>query len=131
MPTTPLLEEADQLITERGLPVSGTVFVHGDVWPGNIVWTPEEAAVLIDWKTAGVGAAGVDLGELRKQVAIIFGSDAPDLVLQGWEDAAGTTAADVAVLGHRCRAQHSQPAGRRLPVRRVGATGRRSSDPTS
>ncbi len=96
MPTTPLLEEADQLITERGLPVSGTVFVHGDVWPGNIVWTPEEAAVLIDWKTAGVGAAGVDLGELRKQVAIIFGSDAPDLVLQGWEDAAGTTGADVA-----------------------------------
>jgi aminoglycoside phosphotransferase (APT) family kinase protein len=96
MPTTALLANADRLITEHGRPPGGTAFVHGDVWPGNIVWTPEETAVLIDWKTAGVGAPGVDLGELRKQVAIIFGSDAPDLVLQGWEQTTATTAADVA-----------------------------------
>ena len=95
MPTTRLLEEADQLITALGRP-AGAVFVHGDVWPGNIVWTGDEAAVLIDWKTAGVGAPGVDLGELRKQVAIIFGPEAPDLVLEGWEHAAGTKAEDVA-----------------------------------
>src|SRR4051812_24772014 len=34
MPTTALLAEADLLITEHGLPAGGTVFVHGDVWPG-------------------------------------------------------------------------------------------------
>jgi len=38
---------------------------------------------LIDWKTAGVGNPGVDLGELRTQVAIIYGDDAPNYVLQG------------------------------------------------
>jgi len=96
MPTTRLLEEADQVITAHGLPAGGTGFVHGDVWPGNIIWTGDETAVLIDWKTAGVGAPGVDLGELRKQVAIIFGPEAPDLVLEGWERAAGTRAEDVA-----------------------------------
>src|SRR5437016_1701969 len=72
MPTTRLLEEADQLLTALGLP-AGAVFVHGDVWPGNTVWTGDEAAVLIDWKTAGVGAPGVDLGELRQQLARILG----------------------------------------------------------
>lgn len=96
MSTTPLLEEADEMILAHGLPESGSVFVHGDVWPGNIIWTRDANPVLIDWKTAGVGSPGVDLGELRKQVAIIFGPDAPDVVLDGWERAAGTTAEDVA-----------------------------------
>ena len=96
MATTRLLEEADQLITAHGLPAGGTVFVHGDVWPGNIVWTGDEVPVLIDWKTAGVGAPGVDLGELRKQVAIIFGPEAPEPVLDGWERATGRRAEDVA-----------------------------------
>lgn len=96
MPTTPLLDDADRLVTAHGLPSDATVFVHGDVWPGNIVWTADEEAVLIDWKTAGAGAPGVDLGELRKQVAIVFGPDAPDVVLEGWEHATGTSARQVA-----------------------------------
>ena len=96
MPTTRLLEAADELILAHGMPESGTVFVHGDVWPGNIIWTGAAAPVLIDWKTAGVGAPGVDLGELRKQVAIIFGPDAPAVVLDGWERAARTSAEDIA-----------------------------------
>lgn len=96
MPTTRLLEAADELILAHGLPESGTVFVHGDVWPGNIIWTGDAVPVLIDWKTAGVGAPGVDLGELRKQVAITFGPDAPAVVLDGWERAARTSAEDIA-----------------------------------
>jgi aminoglycoside phosphotransferase (APT) family kinase protein len=50
---------------------------------------------LIDWKTAGVGNPGVDLGELRKQVAIAYGEEAPKFVLDSWERAAGTPALDV------------------------------------
>ena len=50
---------------------------------------------MIDWKTAGVGHPGVDLGELRKQVAIAYGMKTPRYVLEGWERAAGTKARDV------------------------------------
>jgi aminoglycoside phosphotransferase (APT) family kinase protein len=96
MPTTPLLEEADRLVTAHGLPTGGTVFVHGDVWPGNIIWTDDDVPVLIDWKTAGVGAPSVDLGGLRNQLNIMFGAEAPDLVLDGWQQATGTEARDVA-----------------------------------
>jgi aminoglycoside phosphotransferase (APT) family kinase protein len=96
MPTTALLEKADELITTHGLPPGGTVFVHGDVWPGNVIWSGDEIAALIDWKTAGVGAPGVDLGELRKQVAITFGPEAPGHVLDGWERATGTKAGHAA-----------------------------------
>lgn len=96
MPTTPLLQTADEVITAHGLPPGPTVYVHGDVWPGNLIWAGDEIAACIDWKTAGVGAPGVDLCELRKQVAIAFGPRAPEHVLEGWERAAGTRAADVA-----------------------------------
>jgi aminoglycoside phosphotransferase (APT) family kinase protein len=95
MPTTPLLQAADDVIRAHGLPLGETVFVHGDVWPGNLLWAGDEVAALVDWKTAGVGAPGVDVSELRKQVAIIFGPEAPDLVLEGWERATGTKAQDV------------------------------------
>ncbi|MGH2728438.1 MAG: phosphotransferase family protein, partial [Actinomycetota bacterium] len=96
MPTTPLLEAADRLITALGSPPRGSVFVHGDLWPGNLIWTGGEIAALIDWKTAGVGAPGVDVGGLRNSVAIMFGLEAPDHVLDGWERASGTKASDIA-----------------------------------
>jgi aminoglycoside phosphotransferase (APT) family kinase protein len=96
IPTTPLLEEADRRVTAHGIPPRETVFVHGDVWPGNIIWTDDDVPVLIDWKTAGVGAPGVDLGGLRNQLNIMFGPEAPDLVLDGWERATGSKARDVA-----------------------------------
>jgi aminoglycoside phosphotransferase (APT) family kinase protein len=96
IPTTPLLDEADRLVTAHRPPTAETVFVHGDVWPGNVIWTDDGVAVLIDWKTAGVGAPGVDLGGIRNQLAIMFGPEAPGLVLDGWERATGTKASDVA-----------------------------------
>jgi aminoglycoside phosphotransferase (APT) family kinase protein len=95
MATTPLLDAADRLVTARGLQDDKTAFVHGDVWPGNLIWSEDHLAALIDWKTAGVGSPGVDTGELRKQAAITFGPDAPDLVLDGWERAAGAKAREV------------------------------------
>jgi len=55
MPTTALLRAADEVIAAEGLPPGEPVFVHGDVWPGNLVWTSNEIGALIDWKTAGVG----------------------------------------------------------------------------
>jgi aminoglycoside phosphotransferase (APT) family kinase protein len=96
IPTTPLLDEADRLVTAHRPPTAETVFVHGDVWPGNVIWTDDGVAVLIDWKTAGVGAPGVDLGGIRNQLAIMFGPEAPSLVLDGWERATGTKASDIA-----------------------------------
>jgi aminoglycoside phosphotransferase (APT) family kinase protein len=96
MPTTPLLDEADRLVTAHGLPRGQRVFVHGDVWPGNIVWTDDDVAVLIDWKSAGVGAPEVDVGGLRNILNIMFGAEGPDVVLDGWEQATGSKARDIA-----------------------------------
>lgn len=95
MPTTALLQRADDRIRRTKAPDSPLGFVHGDVWPGNTLVLDGRVHALIDWKTAGVGHPGVDLGELRKQVAILYDDNAPGYVLEGWEHATGTRAAAV------------------------------------
>ncbi len=61
MPTTPLLQQADERVRSHGVPGAASVFLHGDVWGGNMLWEGDRCVALIDWKTAGVGDPGVDL----------------------------------------------------------------------
>ena len=92
MPTTPLLQQADERVRSHGLPAARSVFLHGDVWGGNMLWEGDQCVALIDWKTAGVGDPGVDLGSLRMQMALQYGLDAPAHVLEGWQRQAGWAA---------------------------------------
>jgi|1186.fasta_scaffold121103_1 aminoglycoside phosphotransferase (APT) family kinase protein len=96
MATSRLLRTADELIQTFAPPLGRTVFVHGDVWPGNMAWADETRCTLIDWKTAGVGSPGVDIGELRKQIAITYGLTATAAIVHGWEQASGTSATNLA-----------------------------------
>jgi aminoglycoside phosphotransferase (APT) family kinase protein len=70
MPTTPLLKEADERVRSQQVPVAESVFVHGDVWSGNMLWEGDRCVALIDWNTAGVGDPGLDLGSLRMQMSV-------------------------------------------------------------
>src|SRR5207237_3193317 len=92
MPTTPLLQQADERVRSHGVPAAASVFLHGDVWGGNMLWEGDRCVGLIDWKTAGVGDPGVDLGSLRMQMALQYGQDAPAQVLEGWQRQAGRAA---------------------------------------
>jgi aminoglycoside phosphotransferase (APT) family kinase protein len=71
--STALLHQADELVRRHGHPEGTSVFLHGDVWTGNSMWMGDTCIGLIDWKTAGVGDPGVDLGELRLQMALGYG----------------------------------------------------------
>jgi aminoglycoside phosphotransferase (APT) family kinase protein len=95
MPTTPLLQQADERVSSHGAPAAAPVFLHGDVWGGNMLWEGDRCVALIDWKTAGVGDPGVDLGSLRMQIALQYGQDAPAHVLEGWQRQAGRAAVAV------------------------------------
>jgi aminoglycoside phosphotransferase (APT) family kinase protein len=95
IPTIPLLQQADERVRSHGLPAARSVFLHGDVWEGNMLWEGDRCVALIDWKTAGVGDPGVDLGGLRLRMALQYGEDAPAHVLEGWEREAGRAATAV------------------------------------
>jgi aminoglycoside phosphotransferase (APT) family kinase protein len=67
-----LLGAARRRLETIPVPHDEHVFVHGDSWLGNTVWTGEnELSGMIDWDAAGVGAAGIDLGSLRFEVTLL------------------------------------------------------------
>ncbi len=94
--SSPLLQLADDRLRGTPRPQADTVFLHGDVWAGNMLWSGDTCVTLIDWKNAGVGDPGVDLGQLRMKMAIQYGLDAPDHVLHGWQRESGQPATNVA-----------------------------------
>jgi aminoglycoside phosphotransferase (APT) family kinase protein len=93
--STPLLQLADDRLRELPVPQREAVLVHGDVWAGNMIWN-DDTVTLIDWKVAGVGDPGIDLGRLRMQMAMQYGPEAAAHVLAGWEAQAGRRAPDLA-----------------------------------
>lgn len=93
--TSPLLQEADNRLSQRTPPKGTHVFLHGDVWLGNMHWNNGRCLGLIDWKSAGVGHPGVDLGAIRMHAAIRYDPTAADAVTAGWEDTIGQSADEI------------------------------------
>jgi len=102
--TSRLLARAEERIASLPVPDGELVLVHGDLWQGNTVWDGDSCSGLVDWDAAGAGSPGIDLGTLRLDVALFFGSSAlastglavADEVLAGWQQAAGRPAGHVA-----------------------------------
>ncbi len=94
--STPLLQLADDKLREVPRPKGKVVFLHADLWAGNMMWNGETSVVLIDWKDSGVGDPGVDLGHLRMKMAVQYGPDAATHVLDGWQRESGHEATNLA-----------------------------------
>ena len=77
-------------------PPAGTasVLVHGDLWQGNMIFDGDHHSGTVDWDYAGAGPAGIDIGSLRCDIAVMYGPPAADQVLAGWEEQHGAPAAD-------------------------------------
>jgi aminoglycoside phosphotransferase (APT) family kinase protein len=74
-----LNEEQIRDVLEAAWPLprrNGTVLLHGDYWPGNIVWNAGRLAGVIDWEDAGLGDPLCDLGKSRLDVLWAFGMEA-------------------------------------------------------
>jgi aminoglycoside phosphotransferase (APT) family kinase protein len=52
------------------------VLLHGDYWPGNILWKDGQLATVIDWEDARVGDPLADLANCRLELLWALGVDA-------------------------------------------------------
>jgi aminoglycoside phosphotransferase (APT) family kinase protein len=55
---------------------NASVLLHGDFWPGNILWQNDKAVAVIDWEDAKLGDPLTDLAISRLDLVWIFGIDA-------------------------------------------------------
>ena len=52
------------------------VLLHGDFWPGNILWKDGQLVAIIDWEDAALGDPLADLANSRLEILWAFGIDA-------------------------------------------------------
>ena len=53
-----------------------TVVLHGDFWPGNVLWRSGALAAVVDWEDAALGDPLADLGNGRLELLWAFGPEA-------------------------------------------------------
>lgn len=53
-----------------------SVLLHGDYWPGNVLWQGDRLATVIDWEDARLGDPLIDLAISRLDIVWIFGIEA-------------------------------------------------------
>jgi aminoglycoside phosphotransferase (APT) family kinase protein len=59
-------------------PINPPVILHGDFWPGNLLWQAGQLAAVIDWEDAALGDPLADLGNARLELLWAFGQGAMD-----------------------------------------------------
>jgi aminoglycoside phosphotransferase (APT) family kinase protein len=64
--------EAGQIAIVRNRPV----LLHGDYWPGNVLWRRGELAAVIDWEDCAVGDPLADLACARVELLCQYGAEA-------------------------------------------------------
>jgi aminoglycoside phosphotransferase (APT) family kinase protein len=55
---------------------NASVLLHGDFWPGNVLWQDDKLVAVIDWEDAKLGDPLTDLAISRLDMLWIFGIDA-------------------------------------------------------
>lgn len=63
--------------------------IHGDYWAGNTLWRRGRLTAIVDWDDGRRYQPGYDVGYCRSDLAMLIGSDAPNLFLHAYEAAAG------------------------------------------
>jgi aminoglycoside phosphotransferase (APT) family kinase protein len=57
---------------------AGDVLLHGDFWPGNLLWNDGELVGVLDWEEAEIGDPLVDVAVSRLDLLWAFGEEAMD-----------------------------------------------------
>jgi len=52
------------------------VLLHGDLWPGNILWRDGQLVAVVDWEDAQLGDTLADLANSRLEILWAFGAEA-------------------------------------------------------
>jgi aminoglycoside phosphotransferase (APT) family kinase protein len=71
------------------------VLVHGDYWPGNLLWVRGRLVGVVDWEQPRLGDLVKDVATCRGDLWVLFGQRAADEFLREYERASGTTICDL------------------------------------
>jgi len=62
-----------------------SVLLHGDFWPGNLLWKDGRIVAVIDWEDAALGDPLADVANSRLEILWAFGIDTMDIFTQHYQ----------------------------------------------
>lgn len=68
------------------LPRNVGTILHGDFWPGNVLWRDGEIVVVIDWEDAVWGDPLSDVGNMRLELLWAYGREAMDAFTERYQE---------------------------------------------
>jgi aminoglycoside phosphotransferase (APT) family kinase protein len=75
-------------IFHRPAPPLPAVFIQRDFHPGNVLWRRGRVSGVVDWQSASVGPAAVDVGHCRANL-LGFSRETAERFTRRWEQASG------------------------------------------
>lgn len=94
----------------RHLPAhSAPALLHGDFWPGNVLWQDARLTGVVDWEDAALGDPMADVGNARLEILWAWGEAAMDAFTTHYMSG---TACDVADLPYWDLCAALRPAGK-------------------
>jgi aminoglycoside phosphotransferase (APT) family kinase protein len=69
--------------------------VHGDYWPGNLLWVRGRLVGVVDWEQPRLGDLAKDVATCRGDLWVLFGQAAAEAFLSAYERAAGRKVNDL------------------------------------
>lgn len=75
-------------------PVDDSI-LHGDFWPGNILWHQGNLSAVIDWEDAAIGTAVSDIACARVELMVMYGESAMEQFSRRYLTASGLKITDL------------------------------------
>lgn len=72
-------------------------FLHGDFWPGNILWNDNHIAAVIDWEDAAIGPPVSDLAVSRVEIMTMYGEQAMETFTRHYLEKVSLNLSDLAL----------------------------------
>jgi aminoglycoside phosphotransferase (APT) family kinase protein len=82
-------ERALEVYSGRAPSGTGSVLLHRDYHPGNVLWRGGSVSGVVDWANASVGRADADLGHCRMVMALWSGQEPADRFLNAYAAVSG------------------------------------------
>ena len=88
LPSVPGAQAAQELLLGRGPLQQRRAVLHGDFWPGNIIWRDGRIAAVIDWEDAAIGDPMCDLAGARLELLFRHGTEVMSAFTQRYAEKA-------------------------------------------
>lgn len=71
--------------------------LHGDFWPGNVIWAENRLAAVVDWEDAALGSPASDVACCRAELNVMFDRKASEAFLQLYQERSQQEVLDLAL----------------------------------